>query len=98
MTTDGAGPTTDGGGPTTPMRLALIDDHELVREGLAALLAAHAQGIVELVYSGASVADALAAGPTVALLDVDLGPGSAPVAISTSTLAGAGSQRDRERD
>lgn len=90
MTTDGAGPTTDGAGPTTPMRLALIDDHELVREGLAALLAAHAQGIVELVYSGASVADALAAGPTVALLDVDLGPGSAPVAISTSTLAGAG--------
>ena len=72
------------------MRLALIDDHELVREGLAALLAAHAQGVVSVVYSGASLDDALAAAPTVALLDVDLGPGSAPVAVSTAALTQAG--------
>lgn len=82
--------TDDAATEAPPMRLALIDDHELVREGLAALLAANADGVVKLVYSGASVEDALTAAPTVALLDVDLGPGSTPVAVSTAALTQAG--------
>jgi len=78
------------GGPMEPVRLALIDDHELVREGLAALLASHAGEAVDIVYSGASVPDALATAPAVALLDVDLGPGTPPVAEGTAQLTGAG--------
>ena len=73
-----------------PMRLALIDDHELVREGLGALLATNAGTDVDIVYSGAVVTEALAVAPAVALLDVDLGPGSAPVAMSTAILTAAG--------
>lgn len=73
-----------------PMRLALIDDHELVREGLRALLEEKGDGDVDVVYSGESPADAVGTGATVALLDVDLGPGSDPVAASTRLLSGAG--------
>lgn len=73
-----------------PMRLALIDDHELVREGLRALLEEKGDGDVEVVYSGESPVDALGTGASVALLDVDLGPGSDPVAASTRLLSDAG--------
>lgn len=73
-----------------PMRLALIDDHELVREGLRALLEEKGDGDVDVVYSGESPADAVGTGATVALLDVDLGPGSDPVATSTRLLSDAG--------
>lgn len=73
-----------------PMRLALIDDHELVREGLRALLEEKGDGDVDVVYSGESPADAVGTGATVALLDVDLGPGSDPVAMSTRLLSDAG--------
>ena len=73
-----------------PMRLALIDDHELVREGLKALLEEKGDGDVDVVYSGESPADAVGTGATVALLDVDLGPGSDPVAASTRLLSDAG--------
>lgn len=72
------------------MRLAIIDDHELVREGLCALLEAHAPDVVAIAYSGDSVEQALAAGPTVALLDVELGPGAADVATNTATFHAAG--------
>ena len=73
-----------------PMRLALIDDHELVREGLRALLEEKGDGDVDVVYSGESPADAVGTSATVALLDVDLGPGSDPVAASTRLLSDAG--------
>lgn len=73
-----------------PMRLALIDDHELVREGLRALLEEKGDGDVDVVYSGESPADAVGTSATVALLDVDLGPGSDPVATSTRLLSDAG--------
>ena len=59
-------------------RVAIIDDHELVREGLAALLI------------GASVVDAASVRPDVALLDVDLGPGSGSVTHGVVTLQDAG--------
>jgi DNA-binding NarL/FixJ family response regulator len=75
----------------TVIRLAIVDDHELVREGLSALVAGHSEGRIEVVYSGASVHEAVAADPTVALLDVDLGPGSQPVALSAAQLTDRGS-------
>jgi DNA-binding NarL/FixJ family response regulator len=80
----------ESGAGSSPMRLAIIDDHELVREGLAALLASHAARDIDLVYSGGTVADALATQPTVALLDVDLGPGAPPVAEGTGDLTAHG--------
>ena len=82
--------TSDAEAGVAPMRLALIDDHELVREGLVALLESHSADDVRIVYSGASVSDAVAAGPTVALLDVDLGPGTPPVADGTGELTAQG--------
>lgn len=72
------------------MRLAIVDDHELVREGLSALVVAHAADSVEIAYSGDSVAAALATTPTVVLLDVELGPGAADVATNTATIHAAG--------
>ena len=52
------------------MRLAVIDDHELVREGIVALLRSHDEHPVVITYSGADVALALESGPGLALLDV----------------------------
>jgi DNA-binding NarL/FixJ family response regulator len=72
------------------MRLALIDDHELVREGLAALIASQAPDEITIVYSGADVSEAVDKEPSVALLDVDLGPGSPPVQDGTGVLCAAG--------
>lgn len=72
------------------MRLAVIDDHELVREGIVALLRSHDEHPVVITYSGADVALALESGPGLALLDVDLGPGSAPVADNVTAFVGAG--------
>lgn len=72
------------------MRLAIVDDHELVREGLSALVVAHAADSVEIAYSGDSVAAAIAAAPSVVLLDVELGPGAADVATNTATIHAAG--------
>lgn len=72
----------------TPCSVAIIDDHELVREGLAALIERQGIGVVR--YSGASVEQAAASGADVALLDIDLGPGSAPVAESAAVLHAIG--------
>jgi DNA-binding NarL/FixJ family response regulator len=60
------------------MRLAIVDDHEMVREGLAALLLADASrdgaGDVTLVYVGADPRAVINVRPDVVLLDIDLGP------------------------
>jgi DNA-binding NarL/FixJ family response regulator len=69
--------------------LAIIDDHELVREGLAALVTGHPQDDIVITYCGGDVEEALASAPTVALLDVDLGPGSPPVGQSAAALTAA---------
>jgi len=61
------------------MRLAVVDDHELVREGLVAVLSQSKTPSVEITYSGFDISSAIQAEPDVALLDVDLGVGSAPV-------------------
>lgn len=68
--------------------VAVIDDHELVREGLAALLADH--GIGTVLYSGARVDEAADCGAQVALLDVDLGPDGSTVGYGVVTLQEAG--------
>jgi DNA-binding NarL/FixJ family response regulator len=72
------------------MRLAVIDDHELIREGLRALVAAQDDDEVEIVYSGDSVSKAVASRPGVALLDVDLGQGADPVGVNAEAFTAAG--------
>lgn len=73
-----------------PMTVAIVDDHELVREGLRALVEAHAGDEIAITYSGAVVAEAIASHPTVVLLDVELGPGAADVGTNTTTCRAAG--------
>lgn len=68
--------------------VAIIDDHELVRDGLAALIGGH--GLAEVRYSGASVDLAAQSGAQVALLDIDLGPDGPSAAQGTAVLHGAG--------
>jgi len=75
--------------PSTEATVAIIDDHELVREGLAVLLTQGEQAIGTLVYSGVSVPDACRARPDVALLDVDLGPDAPRLADSVAGLIDA---------
>lgn len=72
------------------MRLALIDDHELVREGLRALIAENAPDAWVMAYSGDDPRQAAIAGADVALLDVELGDGAPSVAQSTALLLDAG--------
>ncbi|MGI9196454.1 MAG: response regulator [Candidatus Nanopelagicales bacterium] len=56
-----------------PVRVAIVDDHELVREGLSALMSrAESVPAPHVVYAGESLAQALACGPNVLLLDVVL--------------------------
>lgn len=69
--------------------LAIIDDHELVREGLRALLAAQSDGRASVVYCGASVEEAADSAADVALLDVDLGPRAGDVATNCRALTSA---------
>jgi len=61
--------------------VAIIDDHELVREGLSTLVESPQVPIGRVVYCGESPVDAAAASPVVALLDVDL-----RVALNTVAL------------
>jgi DNA-binding NarL/FixJ family response regulator len=67
----------------TPIRLLLVDDHALFREGLAGLLAY--QDDMEVVGEAATAADALAAArrlqPDVVLMDLDL-PGESGIAAT----------------
>jgi DNA-binding NarL/FixJ family response regulator len=72
------------------MRLAVIDDHELVRQGLVALLSQSEQPLIEITYSGADIAQAIHSQPDIALLDIDLGVGSNPVRVNIDNLIGAG--------
>lgn len=75
------------------LRVAVIDDHPLVRDGIAALL----DGVVvddetvRVCYVGEDVRSAALAEPTVVLLDIHLGDESVPLseAIRISIAAGA---------
>lgn len=72
--------------------IAIIEDHPLMREALQGRLTA-SLGEVDVVYSGSSIADALAAFAATpvdcVVLDLDLGDGSSPVR-NTASLVDAG--------
>lgn len=71
-------------------RLGIVDDHELVREGLRALVESRGTPGWVLAYVGDSVDDAVAAGLDCVLLDVDLGPQRPDVATNCRTIRAAG--------
>ena len=64
--------------PETPIRVVLLDDHDIVRRGVKALL--ESEGDIEVVGEASTVADAAAAvvglDPDVAILDARLPDGS----------------------
>jgi DNA-binding NarL/FixJ family response regulator len=72
--------------------IAIIDDHELVREGLASLVSGGETPVGRLVYCGDDPRAAAMSTPDIALLDVDLGPGSPRLADSVSGLMEVGAK------
>ncbi len=72
------------------MRIAIVDDHELVRQGLVSLLTHTSEPPAVVSYSGAEVNPAIASAPEVVLLDVDLGSDSEPVAANVHLCVSAG--------
>ncbi len=76
--------------PGVLIRLAIIDDHEMVREALVALLSSPEQLFAEVVYRGDSPHEGAAAAPDVALLDIDLGAGGISVTDAVACLMSAG--------
>ena len=81
-----------GVGAPLPLRVAVIDDHELVREGLASIIGAQPRLPAIVVSCGSSVEEAAMAGPEVALLDIDLGPGSTAVGHGVLALQEVGAK------
>ena len=74
-----------------PIRLAVLEDHALVRDGLVALLTGGTERpAVEVVYAGTDASAAAGSGADVALLDIDLGPDRPDVADNVAVLAAAG--------
>lgn len=71
-------------------RLAIVDDHELVREGLRALVESEGMPGWRLDYVGGSVDEAVATGVDCILLDVELGPESPDVATNVRVIRAAG--------
>ena len=75
---DSRDPSGDGQSPSRPIRVVVVDDHALVREGICELLAQHSD--LEVVGVASSVAEAIAVvastAPQVALVDFRLGDGS----------------------
>jgi DNA-binding NarL/FixJ family response regulator len=73
-----ATPVTDDGGPPLPIRIAIVDDHPVVREGTAALLRTRSD--LEIVGTAGSLEDAVplldATLVDVLLLDIRLGDAS----------------------
>lgn len=72
------------------MRIAVVDDHELVREGLVSLLIHRSDPPAVVSYSGAVVVEAIVSKPEIVLLDVDLGAGSDPVSTNVLHCVTAG--------
>ena len=69
-------------------RLAIVDDHEMFAEALTVWSRDHLAD-VEVVYAGPDPA-AVPAGTDLVLLDIDLGPGTGPVAQVTADLVASG--------
>lgn len=76
------------------VRVAVVDDHALVRDGIAALLQNAQTGDlrIDMCSVGDSVGEALAASPHVLLLDIHLGEGSAPLNESIQSATAEGTQ------
>ena len=72
-----------------PLRLAVVDDHELVTEGLMAL--ATGSG-ADVVYAGPSTTAAIESRPQTVLLDLHLGPAAHGVADDVTRLRAAGAR------
>jgi len=76
------------------MRLAIVDDHEMVREGLAVLLrSGNAVGMpadLQLVYLGSDPQAIVDLRPDVALVDIDLGPGAPGIGEFLPPIIAAG--------
>jgi len=83
-------PESEAGTGPAQLHVGIIDDHELVRQGLRSLLADSAAAGVDVVYCGQDPRECSAVGIDVALLDVDLGPGSLGVDASVTLLGEAG--------
>lgn len=81
---------TDGDQPTAALRVGIVDDHELVAQGLASLLLGDPTWAVEVGYLGADPGECASARVDVALLDVDLGPGGPDIDTSVEALAASG--------
>lgn len=77
---------TPDSGPEPALRVAIVDDHALVRQGLESLLTQDESWQVDVVYSGDEPVEAAQRSVDVALLDVDLGPQAAPLAESVHIL------------
>lgn len=73
------------------IRVAILDDHPLVREGLAALLREADPGMLAVAYVGDDLPAALACRPDVALLDIVMDD-EAPIADKVAACLAAGSQ------
>jgi DNA-binding NarL/FixJ family response regulator len=83
-------PESEAGVSRAQFRVGIIDDHELVRQGLRSLLVDSANAGVDVVYCGQDPRECAAMGIDVALLDVDLGSGSLEVEASVTLLVEAG--------
>lgn len=70
------------------LRLAIVDDHDLVTGGLVAAITSTDR--VDVCYAGPSPVAAATARPHVTLLDVHLGPGTASLAANVAVLRRAG--------
>jgi DNA-binding NarL/FixJ family response regulator len=73
------------------IRIAILDDHPLVREGLAALLRDAEPERWVVAYVGSDLSDALARDPHVVLLDIVMEDG-VPLADKVGTCCAQGSQ------
>lgn len=76
------------------IRVAVLDDHPLVREGLAALLAVPVSDhdpAVEVVIAGEDLEEALALRPNVVLLDIVMGD-SGPIAAKVRQCLDGGAE------
>jgi DNA-binding NarL/FixJ family response regulator len=78
-------------GGTEGIRVAILDDHPLVREGLAALLGASEPGQLTVAYVGDDVSAALAEAPHVVLLDIVMEDGE-PLVDKVAACCAQGSQ------
>lgn len=77
---------------TEIVRLAIVDDHELVRDGLASLLSNHNSVDIDIVFNGVDPKLAAEFSPDVVLLDVNLGADFPNVAENVSASAKTGAR------